>query len=366
MRRWGAVVAGALVISEAAWAQRGPAISLPSATARLSEPFTSVNSVRELSDGTVLISDDRENRIVLADFAADKVKSVGRTGAGPGEYRQAGALFGLTNDSTLMVEDNGGVWIAFARASITERLMPERTLGSTKAAMLGGFDSRGNALVVSLPVTQLTGLPSDSLAVLLHSRGTHQDLDIGRVRSPYGRAGSVGGVVVYQRRASSAVSLFVMDRAVLFPDGWIAVARLHPYRVDWRAPDGTMTKGPILLPSRAYGDPDKSAYLKREADRAGRAPRSLTGLTGWPELMPPFEGPVSPLLAATDGRLWIARTPSALEVGNRYDIVDRSGTLAGVLTLPANERVAGFGSKFVYVAVSDENGLQRLDRRPRP
>jgi hypothetical protein len=82
--------------------------------------------------------------------------------------------------------------------------------------------------------------------------------------------------------------------------------------------------------------------------------------------MPAFAGIAPPILAAPDGKLWIARVVSATENGTRYDVVDRRGALAGLLMLPENARVVGFGAKAVYVAVTDDDGIQHLSRHARP
>lgn len=84
------------------------------ADAFLSEPFGSIHSIRELADGRVLISDaSSENRLVVADLRTGRVRLVGSNGAGPGEYRQKGALFGLSGDSTLFVNSpaRGRWWL---------------------------------------------------------------------------------------------------------------------------------------------------------------------------------------------------------------------------------------------------------------
>jgi hypothetical protein len=83
-------------------------------------------------------------------------------------------------------------------------------------------------------------------------------------------------------------------------------------------------------------------------------------------VIPAFDGAASPTFGAPDGKLWVARTLSAAEPGNRYDIIDRHGALAGALILPANQRVVGLGVSSVYVALTDEDGLQRLQRHTRP
>jgi hypothetical protein len=370
MNRLASVVAVALVCSHIAAAQRGPALSLPAATGRLSEEFTSIVGVRELADGRVLISDDRETRVVVADFAANRATVLGRTGSGPAEYKRANVLFPLSNDSTAMSEDNGGNWILFTGATIAGRLTPDKSIGKSRLAMISGFDSQGNALFTTMAPASAGQPSNDSLIIQLHARPSHAEQTIGRARSPYARAVAARGGFAYERKATGGptmpVGFFLMDRAVLFADGWVAVVRLQPYRVDWRAPDGKVTTGATIAPSGAYEASDQTAYLQREAVASGKPARELANVTGWPAFLPAFAGVVSPVFAGPDGKVWIERTVTAAEPGNRYDVVDRRGALSGVLVLPANERVVGFGAKTIYVAVTDGDGIQRLRRHPRP
>ena len=85
-------------------AQRTPQTALPAADAVLREPLSQVRSVRELPDGRVLIVDWLEQRILLGDFRTGNVSERGRVGAGPQEYRLAGALLPFRGDSTLLVD----------------------------------------------------------------------------------------------------------------------------------------------------------------------------------------------------------------------------------------------------------------------
>ena len=56
--------------------QVGSQIKLPAANASLAEEFTVIGSVRELSDGRVLITDPREGRVVVADLRTGAVQQV--------------------------------------------------------------------------------------------------------------------------------------------------------------------------------------------------------------------------------------------------------------------------------------------------
>src|SRR5688572_10194552 len=108
--------------------QQAPsAITLRPADATLTEPLSSIYSIRELADGRVLISDNSsENRLLVADLRAGSVKSIGRLGSGPGEFLQAGRLAALNGDTTLFLDaTRARRWLILVGDSIVATLPPD-------------------------------------------------------------------------------------------------------------------------------------------------------------------------------------------------------------------------------------------------
>jgi hypothetical protein len=358
-----------------AGAQAVPKLTLKPADARLDAEFTNVTGLRELRDGRVLLTDQRENRLVVADLKAGTVEPVGRTGAGPGEYRFASRLWAMGADSTLMpTEGYGPRWIVLggAKPAVTQAAS-DSPFGLGMQMVMGG-DARGRVIAAVMVLSAARGgTPGDSLALLLADRAGHRTDTIARLRSPYGGpiVSAAGGRAVERMAGNSPggtspLGLFLMDQAVMFGDGWVAIARQNPYRVDWRSPTGALTAGAPLGAGGKITPEDRKAHLERENRLTGRPVRDAERVTGWPETMPPFEGTHASLFASPDGRVLILRSASAATSGMRYDVVDRRGALAAVLTMPDNERIVGFGAKSVYVVVTDNDGIQRLRRHPWP
>jgi hypothetical protein len=103
--------------------------------------------------------------------------------------------------------------------------------------------------------------------------------------------------------------------------------------------------------------------MERLAAASGRKASPPDSSPDWPATLPPYRSPVA-LLAAPDGRVVVPRLASADHPETRYDVVNRRGLLDGQLILRPNERIVGFGAATVYVAVSDDDGIQRLQRHP--
>ncbi|MCC6317914.1 MAG: hypothetical protein IT361_09510 [Gemmatimonadaceae bacterium] len=142
------------------------------------------------------------------------------------------------------------------------------------------------------------------------------------------------------------------EAARLFPDGWVAVVRLDPLRVVWRQPSGEWA-GPFPLPEerRKVDRAERLWYLRFQGEDAIEADRG-----GWPDTYPEMTGTV----AASDGRLLIARPYSAGHPEARYLVVRRDGTVDGHLSLAPGERIVAFGRRNVYVLAKDREDVETI------
>jgi hypothetical protein len=68
------------------------------------EPFSQIVSVRELSDGRLLVADPREKIVQLIDFAAGMAIRIGREGSGPGEYQHPQRIIALPGDTSAIYD----------------------------------------------------------------------------------------------------------------------------------------------------------------------------------------------------------------------------------------------------------------------
>ncbi len=350
-----------------AGAQRIVVVPLKPPNATLDEEFTLIGSVRELRDGRVLITDPRENRIVVADLGAKRIEPVGRQGHGPEEYGSAQPIYAIAGDSSLMFDMLNRRWLLFDGPRIAGTQPPDAAAIQATRGFATGADARGF-------VTTLASQPpfagsrdigkKDSSTVIRVARASGTVDTIAHVRSAPAHTESqvdAKGNVTSMSIRRSAFSRG--EEYLLFLDGWLAVVRLEPYRVDWRSPDGHWTPGkPLPLPVIKMTGREKNAYMERIAKSSGRPLRSPDTVKDWPDELPPYA--TRPLLPAPDGRLLILKERSADHPETRYDVVDRRGVLVGQLTMPETERIVGAGARSVYVAVKDENDIERLRRHP--
>jgi len=327
-------------------------VRLPPANAVLSETFTALTSVRELADGRVLLSDPREARLVVADFTTQRVVAIGRPGQGPGEYALAAPFHPLAADSSVMADVLASRWLLLDGATIVNTLTAADVEVRAVVWFAYGFDSLGNVLVIADPPGGLA--PSgdvqretDSTFVVLKARSTGLGDTIARLRPSAPR-----------RQDDPPSTLRPYEHAWLAHDGWVVVARLDPYRVDWRTPDGRWIRGmPLPVPAEPFDARERERYTSRL--REGQRP----GTIRWPETIPPFSI-ASPLTTTTDGRVLIRRMASARHPDPRYDVVNHRGEIEKQIVLASNERILGFGRGSVYIVARDSLDLETLRRHP--
>jgi hypothetical protein len=337
-------------------------------TVRLDQEFTRIVGLRELGDGRVLVADAGEKRLVVIDFAKSLVAQIGREGNGPGEYAQVALLASLGPDSTLMPDASNRRWLVLHNDRIVRTIAPEHPAITGSRGAVRSTDEQGRGMTTTAPPIRGGGQAmgkSDSVAVLLVTLSSGATDTVARLRTApltvWTELDNAGKVT---RAGLTYPPFSVGEESLLFPDGWLAVARLDPYRVDWRTPGGRWISGaPLPFTGRLVDARERKAYLARRASTSGRA-AAVPPDDSWPATIPPFQP--FPLIAVPDGSLLILRTPTADHPGHQYDRIDRRGRLIARVELPATERLVAIGARGAYVLATDDDGIQRLQRHPWP
>jgi hypothetical protein len=348
-------------------------LSLGRPVAEFPEPFTYISTIRELRDGRLLAVDEQERTLNIIDFAAGTTKVVGRAGSGPGEYATPGRLVALPGDTSLLHDPRNGRYLL---------IKPDGTPGDTyhlaDAAMasLGArgsipraTDANGAIYFEGSPLARRAGGPAaqanDSIPLMRYNRRSArldtvtwlqvaaQNVQI-RPGSDRGGVSISVGVQAYPER----------DDWAALPDGSVAVARGRDYHVDWYSPSRTRSTGPAVRFSRA-----RVTEKDKEAWRAERRARASTRAAGnipvnirdpeWPSVMPPFV--YFQTFARAPGELWVLRSHGA-DDPPVYDVFISPGTLRSRVTLPPRTRLLGFGNGNVYLARTDQDDLQFVQK----
>ena len=363
-------------------------IRLAQPTARLSEDFGAIQTVRELSDGRVLVADPLGKALYLVDLAASRRTVVGREGQGPEEYRQPDAVWPLPGDSTLLVDLGNGRLVA---------LGPDLSFGPTSPISVGepqlggpmvfaipqGIDGEGRIYARAMGGGLGGGAFPDSADILRIDRGTGTTEPAAKFKIQSVTQQTSGGA--NNRAVSiSPIPLSPEDAWGIAPDGSVILARSSDYHVERVSPDGTVTRGPAIpIETVRIGTAEKEEYLAEQGRsgggvqvgvevvngqmsmsfaRAGGGAREIDQYT-WPEIKPPFYGGRIPVDPAN--RAWVRRHVEAGEPST-YDVFDQAGQRVGTVLLDGGKRVVGFGRGTVYVVAFDEFDLNYLERYAMP
>ncbi len=358
-------------------AQQPTVIRLQAADARLATPFTTITSIRELADGRIIVSDPQDLQLVVADFRTGRVEQISRRGAGPGEYGMAGPARPLTGDSSLVVDFMQRRWLLLDHDRVVATIPPDDPIiRRTTMGMVSGTDRLGHVVFgVSADPPEGPSVTSrkDSSTVVLVHRGTGRVDSLTKVlQRPAQRTITRNAEGRISSSSSRALRLRVGEQFLLHPDGWLAVVRIDPFRVDWRSPDGRWTLGtPLPVPVIRMSDREKQASLARTARSIAANPSSVpvppqlvTPDDDWPEVMPPYIN--GEMAFSPEGHILLRRQPSADHPGIAYYAVDRRGRLAGLIELKDNERIHAAGSRWLYVIESDADDLKYIRRHPWP
>jgi hypothetical protein len=376
---------------------QAPLKTLSKPDVEYAEPFTIITGVRELRDGRVIAADAREKTVQVIDLKSGTATKIGREGSGPGEYALPMRLLGFPGDTSavydplnrryLMINPDGKVG-AFASYE-----SQDNGPGRMRISMPRTIDAKGRLYSVGPSFNIGPNGPStsaDSAPILRLDRATRKTDTVAFIHIPPATVTTSGGGsnTNVSVRAGGGNPFAATDEWAVTPDGRVAVLRVKDYHVDWYAPNGQKTSGPaIAFEKIRVTDEDKKQYRERSASGAaglaitmsqrvgpggttssanvGAPPTvQLPEPTDWPDVKPPFLG--SAAIGAPNGQVWVLRTRPAKDKIPTYDVIDATGKVVSRVALPANTRLVGFGNGTVYLARSDEDDLQYLQRYRTP
>lgn len=374
----------------------GPALVFPAAAqqpqplgrpvAEFEEPFSRVSGLRELADGRVIVSDQREKLVQVIDMQRQTARRVGREGTGPGEYAMPLGLLAMPNDQTLLVDLVNRRFLMIkpdgtpAGTISPPSPAPQGTPGGGRV-MMGGLvnaraaDSRGRLYFQDLGF-QMGGTSPDSVPVVRWMPEQSTTDTAGWVKGPatsVSTSPAQGGGMQITR--GSTMAWAPLDQWGVAADGRVAKVTPSPYQVTWYDGNGRATSGPAVpyTPIRVT-EAHKQAYREQQQANpptvvmmggGGAMPAPQMPEPTFPETLPPFTG-MNAVLVSPEGEVWVLRTRAANDHIPVYDLFDGSGRLVKKVSLARNSRVAGFGRGSVYVVRTDEDDLEYLQKFARP
>jgi hypothetical protein len=260
----------------------GPAVRLiQSAQAVSTEPLGNINSVRHLPDGRVLLNDGTRRRLLLFDSTLATVTVVldSLTEVENAYGTRAGALLAYRGDSSLFIDPASLAMLVLdgtgkiVRVRAVPRAQDVNALTSNGfASGVPGIDGAGRlvfrvaATAAPPAVAPPAGMPyfpspPDSAFVVGLHLDTRKPDTLGVVRIPK-------QVFSFRMEPEGYYSINIvpnplplLDEWALLSDGAVAFVRGQDYRVEYRAPDGTIASSDKLpFPWVRMMDSAKTAF----------------------------------------------------------------------------------------------------------
>ncbi len=363
------LIAAALACAHASPGAAQSVLHLARPTATSSHDFSGVTSVRELQSGELLVADGIDNQLYVLDADLRAMRTLGRQGSGPLEYRSPRMLFALAADSTLIPDGANRRWLVAKGAALAATVASGDAAVRSSGASLVGADTfaRVAAIRRSGTRTRGAGFTVESLLVVTTQRRDGRADTLARLRGRPVETRELERNTSTNPMMATALGmpLETSEQALLFEDGWLAIARLEPYRIEWFDRAGTRMSSAIIPHEPiVVNDAEKRAHAVRIRNQmaipgASRSDAPRPGAS-WPPVASPFSD--NALHAGPHGELLVLRRNSANAPGRRYDIVTRTGRVRATLETAGNERVVGYGRNAIYVALEDSNGLSKVRR----
>lgn len=354
-------------------------------------PFTRINALRELPDGRLLIADEQEGDLILADFRTQSASPVGRRGQGPQEYLIPRGLIALPGGRTLLQDPGNARFLELdAEGRIARSLEPQGAAGTGRPdIMLGlniawdvrGSDRRGNIYFEQLPgvlrLNETVTVPIVRWNVERRMLDTVANYRLTEAMLSQSVSSGKPGEVLVRPRAWPARLQWAVSS-----DGRVAIVEPEPYRLVWMEAGGRRAGGgpPVSFTAERVSEADREWYLEEmnasqararglrrpsapqpRPAGAGQPTAKRGGAPIFPASFPAFAGRDAVRIDA-DGTVWVARSHSVNATASLYDLFDGSARRHAQAHLRARSRIVGFGNQFIYVARRDDDDLEHLER----
>lgn len=322
------------------------------------QQFARVADALRLSDGTLLVADGQANEIRAFDAQGGYLRTLGRAGGGPGEFRGLMGMHLLPGDTVAAYDYQATRVSYFAPTGTMARAVTLGTLNGKMPARPLGFLADGRMLVAPLydPEFKVTsGRVRDTLTLALYSAAGTQAAALGRV------PGHESMTVTSEDLMMREIPPFALSTVFGVQGTRLLVGDPVRYELVERRPDGAVAR---LIRRAGDREPvtqeDRDTYLERRRegvtdDRFRALDEQLMKSLAFPEHKPFFTG----LQMDPDGNAWVQRGSSTDEE-TPWDVFDAEGRLLGTVTMPAGLRVTQVGTDFVLGVWKDELDVEHV------
>ncbi len=321
-----------------------PIVTLASASDTLRAPFQDAAGAVRLGPGRWAIVSEGGGMVVVADFGAGRVSRLG--GDASEKLANPFVVFTPAGD-TLWVSDWGRRQVTGWTGGRHVGAVP--VTDELRGALPRARDRGGRFYAAITPPAGRDGDGARDSAVVVRvasdltrpdTVGRLAPLDLAEIQAEGGRR--------FERRVFSG-----QDAWGVMPDGTVWIARVYQNRVDFRAPNGEITRGKPL--------PDRVLEVTR-ADRELFIRSFPPELRGTAERLPfaPIKPPFETGFTSADGLVWLQKTKAAFDSTGRYHLVNRQGELTREIRVPTTSRILAASADQALAVEADSGGLRLL------
>jgi len=356
---------GALALFGLAGCTRAESQSGLTLEAKLPGGFGQLSNVVELDTGRVAFADTRDRLFLAAAFGSGQVDTLGtrveaiKADAAPGEYKFPGWVAQLAGDTVALVDFSALRTTLWSEQGRPLRVLAIAQVAGTTPVLV--YDTVGHGYKIDyktmLDLDPGQSTRPDSVPVLRIKLGGGRVDTVARLAAP-----ELGEAVFGEQKQQAAKVFAPNDFFGVLANGTAWVARGRDNRVDWRAPDGSWSRGK----SRKYtgqpvtqADKDRVLAQVREQGKQYGMPQDLPIQYPFAETKPPFDF----ALGRPNGEVWLQRPRAGEDAALVYDVYNRQGNWQREVAFPAGASLAGFGeSGAIYASLKNEDGSKTVGR----
>lgn len=350
------------------------------------EPAYELDQVRgpiRLSDGRLALANAASNEIRLYDATGKHLRSAGRPGSGPGEYRGIAGIWPGAGDSLLVadimlrritvLDAEGNTGREYSLGGQPSQFVPMG--GRIELAIPLGMFSDGSVVGVSQAVVinqSRSGVYRDSVNIIRYAPD-------GAVRDTLGR---FPGLEMESMTLNFGPQSLTMPTAVPLGkqtviatrDNHLFVAQNNHWEIEIRSEDGalrTLARAPV---TPAKLTPSDIAAHRKELLGAMEAQPMMRGVPAqlksqitarveqarYPETLSYFGA----LLTDADGNVWAQEAAAPTRKAGRFFVVDSVGRWLGTVTMPEGFQPTFVGTDAIYGVWKDEADVEHVRGYP--
>lgn len=332
--------------------------------------LSSVTTVRELSDRSILVGDRSEKTVFLVARADRQGRAILVRGGGPGEVMSLSEMVAASGDSTLIYDSaqQRVVVLAGSRVARTVALMDAPWKGEFDFPMsvdnsgtFYGLRAKASAIRKG-PINpgKLSVYAADSAEMVMLTKGSSAGRVLFTLRGAFTASSmkvkTIAGMTSYYQLTAL---LERPDLAAVCADGSVLHAATKEGRVWW-----WRSGQRIATANYPFARPPVTTALKRLAIVESQGAKNAVFFSPeeyppWPARMPAFDKNGAWCLPSSDAIL--EGNVDAAGARPMY-FVSKTGTVSPIQGVPPRAKVVGVGASGIYLAMESEDGLVTIAR----